>query len=474
MENRRGKNHYVRLGLMIFCSAAAILLFYDTLFGNRVLPGIFGRFLNAVEPVVIGAFIAYLLAPAVNYLERMLFFKPLRRAKERGLLSAGGVRTVSVLLVWTVVTVLVYLLMSVLVPELYKSVLQLSANLENYYNTIYGWVDTLFQRYPEAEEWVRERVKISYDEIERFVTSSLSQAQTLMAAAGRGVVGVFTFLTDLLVGVIASVYFMSTKEQVAAAARRACYALLSREDAGWVLRAGRKADSIFSGFVRGKLLDSLIIGILCFAGCAILDFPYSPLVSVFVGVTNIIPFFGPFIGAIPSAFLILLVSPMKALYFVAFILILQQVDGNIIGPKILGGQTGLSSVWVIVAILVGGSFFGIPGMFFGVPVFACLYSAGGFFIRQRLRNAGLPTDLREYVSDSARWKRRREREAREAREREARAMLEALDADEPGEQDTRDRETDGGRTAREPEAARVQEARRVKKQDKPVRKRKTS
>ena len=104
MENRRGKNHYVRLGLMIFCSAAAILLFYDTLFGNRVLPGIFGRFLNAVEPVVIGAFIAYLLAPAVNYLERMLFFKPLRRAKERGLLSAGGVRTVSVLLVWSAIT----------------------------------------------------------------------------------------------------------------------------------------------------------------------------------------------------------------------------------------------------------------------------------------------------------------------------------------------------------------------------------
>ena len=393
------RSHYMRLGLTIFASAAAILLFYDTLFGSRVLPGICGTFFSAVKPILYGAFIAYLLAPAVNYLERLLFSRPLRRAREMGRLSAGGVRALSVLLVWAGVAVLVYLLMSVLIPELYSSVLQLAGNLENYYNTLYGWVDTMFQRYPEAEAWIRERVNISYNQIEEFVTTSLSQAQTFMAAAGRGVVSVFTFFKDLLIGIIASVYIMSTKEQVAASARRISFALLPPEDAVWSIRAAGKVDSIFSGFFRGKLLDSLIIGVLCFAGCTALDFPYAPLVSVFVGVTNIIPFFGPFIGAIPSAFLILLVSPMKALYFVIFILILQQVDGNIIGPKILGGQTGLSSLWVIIAILVGGSFFGIPGMFFGVPVFACLYSAGGFFIDQRLKNAGLPSDLREYVPD---------------------------------------------------------------------------
>ena len=166
-----------------------------------------------------------------------------------------------------------------------------------------------------------------------------------------------------------------------------------------MLRGAHKVDDIFSGFVRGKLLDSLIIGILCFICCSILKFPYTPLVSVIVGVTNIIPFFGPFLGAIPSTFLILLVSPMKALYFVIFVLALQQLDGNVIGPKLLGDRTGLPSLWVIIAILVGGGFFGLPGMFFGVPVCACLYSAATFLIEARLRERNLPEDTVAYEKD---------------------------------------------------------------------------
>ena len=159
-------------------------------------------------------------------------------------------------------------------------------------------------------------------------------------------------------------------------------------------------DSIFSGFVRGKLLDSLIIGILCFICCSLFKFPYTPLVSVIVGVTNVIPFFGPFLGAIPSIFLILLDSPIQAVYFALFVLALQQLDGNVIGPLILGDKTGLSSLWVIVAILVGGSFFGVPGMFFGVPVFACFYSAANFFLDVRLRHKDLPLDTGSYTTDS--------------------------------------------------------------------------
>lgn len=162
-----------------------------------------------------------------------------------------------------------------------------------------------------------------------------------------------------------------------------------------------KVDSIFSGFVRGKLLDSLIIGVLCFFGCSILDFPYTPLVSVIVGVTNVIPFFGPFLGAIPSAFLILLASPIKAVYFAIFVLALQQLDGNVIGPKFWETKTGLSSLWVIFAILVGGSFFGVVGMFFGVPVCACIYSALEFYVNVRLRKKNLPVETETYTTDTA-------------------------------------------------------------------------
>ena len=160
----------------------------------------------------------------------------------------------------------------------------------------------------------------------------------------------------------------------------------------FAVRGFRRVDYIFSGFVRGKLLDSLIIGILCFIGCSILNMPYTPLISVVVGVTNVIPFFGPFLGAIPSALLILLVSPLQCLYFVLFILLLQQLDGNVIGPKILGGSTGISSLWVIIAILIGGGFGGVLGMFLGVPVFACIHSAVSFLCESSLRKKGVTDD----------------------------------------------------------------------------------
>lgn len=173
--------------------------------------------------------------------------------------------------------------------------------------------------------------------------------------------------------------------------------MLPEDKAAFTVRGFRRVDYIFSGFVRGKLLDSLIIGILCFIGCSILKMPYTPLVSVIVGVTNVIPFFGPFLGAIPCALLILLVSPLKCLYFVIFIFLLQQLDGNVIGPKILGDSTGISSIWVIVAILIGGGFGGVLGMFLGVPIFACLQVLVRWLLNTRLKKKNMPLAASEYL-----------------------------------------------------------------------------
>ena len=201
-----------------------------------------------------------------------------------------------------------------------------------------------------------------------------------------------SFLKNLLVGVIVSVYFMATKERCAAHARKITYSLFAGDQVYWIFRGANKADHIFSGFVRGKLLDSLIIGILCFIGCSILNMPYTPLVSVFVGVTNIIPFFGPFLGAIPSFFLILLVDPIKSLYFLLFVLALQQLDGNFIGPKILGSSIGISALWILFSIVVGGDLFGIVGMVVGVPVFATLYGLAQEFVHYALDKRGIDSD----------------------------------------------------------------------------------
>ena len=393
MERR---NNYVSMGVTAFLTAAAILLFYDTLFGGKVLLAL----LETVKPILYGAFIAYLLAPMVNFFERHLF--PSRPGRERKRHQAMLIRTAGILLAWLVVCFFFYLLASVLMPELYKSVLQLVENADNYYRTILGWVTHLLETNPAVAEWASRQMTTYFQDIDKWLTGGvLPQLQAVMITVSGGVLSAVNFVKDLLVGVIASVYLLATKERCAAYGRKLVYGLFSREQVGLVLRGARRADVIFSGFVRGKLLDSIIIGVLCFAGCSILKFPYTPLVSVFVGVTNVIPFFGPFLGAIPSTFLILLVSPRQALYFLLFVLALQQLDGNVIGPKILGNTTGLSSLWVIIAILVGGGFFGIAGMFFGVPVCACLNSLVNFFVEVRLRKKGLSPDFGEYAAGGA-------------------------------------------------------------------------
>lgn len=394
------KNRYMKMGLTVFVVVSAILLFYDTLFGRRVLPGIWNQFVGALRPVLYGAFMAYLLAPMVDFFEEKLF--RVRSRRERGLPCRNplAVRAVGIILTWAVISALGYLLGSVLLPELYRSVQQLLANAESYYNTVMGWIERLLETYPEVENWALVQFDGLFERAQQWVQNDmLPQAQTLVVAVSGGLMSVVGFFGDLLIGVIVSMYLLATKENCAAYAKKVVYGLCSEKNVRWVLQGARKMDRIFSGFVRGKLLDSLIIGLLCFAGCSVLQFPYTPLVSVIVGVTNVIPFFGPFLGAIPSTFLILLSSPMQALYFVLFVLALQQLDGNVIGPKILGGKTGLSSLWVIVAILVGGSFFGVLGMFFGVPVCACLYSAANFFVEMRLRERELPLDTKAYRED---------------------------------------------------------------------------
>jgi len=235
-------------------------------------------------------------------------------------------------------------------------------------------VEHLLESTPTLEVWVAGQMDKFYESATEWLKNQVfTRTQMLMIAVSGGVLSTLVFLKNLLVGMIVSVYFMATKERCAAHARKLAYSLFSEEAVYWVFRGSAKVDRIFSGFVRGKLLDSLIIGVLCFIGCSLLDMPYTPLVSVFVGVTNVIPFFGPFLGAIPSFFLILLVDPIQSLYFLLFVLALQQLDGNVIGPKILGNTTGLSSFWVLFAILLFGGLWGFVGMIVGVPLFAVIY-----------------------------------------------------------------------------------------------------
>ena len=400
---KREKKKYLAWGLTAFLTGCALLIFYDVFYRDNsgTVQAIFAKLFSVLTPVLYGLGMAYLLAPIVNFLERAILRLRDKLERKRGKairIHKGWLRAASIFLTWAVVLVLVYLLLSMLVPQLVDSITTLVNNLESYYTTIYNWVTGLLSNNPELTDLFNRY----YNETIQWLTTKLlpglqTAVTNFTGSLVTGVWSVVIFTKNFLIGIIVSVYLLAAKEKSAARCCKLLYGVLPEEQAKFAMRGFRRMDHIFSGFVRGKLLDSLIIGILCFIGCSILKLPYTPLVSVVVGVTNVIPFFGPFLGAIPCALLILLVSPLKCLYFVIFIFLLQQLDGNVIGPKILGDSTGISSLWVIVAILVGGGFAGVLGMFIGVPVFACIQELLKFLMDRRLRKRNMPTEAYAYV-----------------------------------------------------------------------------
>lgn len=393
---KRENSHYVGWGITAVVVVCTILLIYDIVFRSSIVLEYGAIFLNMLAPVLYGAALAYLLAPMVNRIERLVA----PRAKTLGK-QKKWLRGISILVTWVLVAAILYALMLVLLPELYKSIQQLVENAEGYYRTILTWATELLENNPDFAAWATALIEEYYNDALLWVRNQLlPQVEVAIQAVTGGVMGIVTFLKNLLVGIIISIYLLAAKEHFGATACKLCYAFLRESIAALVIRGAKTTDRIFSGFVRGKLLDSLIIGLLCFFFSNIFNFPYAPLISLVVGVTNVIPYFGPFLGAIPSAFLILLDSPIQCLYFCIFILALQQFDGNILGPAILGESTGLSSFWVIVAILIGGGLFGVLGMFIGVPLFACLYTAVRNYAAYRLRKKGLPEDTESYYAEA--------------------------------------------------------------------------
>ena len=396
------RTQYFKWGLTAFLTVCAVLVFYDTFYQDGTLQGFLSQLASILSPVLYGFAIAYLLTPVMSWLENNIALLWKRCFKKELKRPSGALRLISILLTEAAVLFLLYLLMSVLIPQLVDSVTTLINNAESYYRNVYRWADSLLDSDNEIAVWIASLITDRYSDGMVFLTEKIlpwvqKAVVPLTNGIWSGIRGAVGFAFDLIVGLIVSIYLMGMKEKSLARCCKAVYACLSEKKADAVMRGTRRVNAIFSGFVRGKLLDSLIIGILCFICCSLLKLPYTPLVSVVVGVTNVIPFFGPFLGAIPSAFLILLVSPKQCLIFVVFIIVLQQFDGNILGPKILGDATGISSFWVIVAILVGGGFGGVLGMFIGGPVFACVQELVKYLMDRRLRARNMPTEAYAYV-----------------------------------------------------------------------------
>ena len=355
---------------VICISVVLVVIFTD-------LPGFFGvlRGLEAIlEPLILGAVFAFLLNPIVRFVDTRL--GPLLGAKTKW--KAQAVRNVSrgagVVTAVIVAALILYAFFSMLLPQLYESVVGIVDNAENYYTSIDRWVTNVLEDNPEIQGYVDSALGKIYEFINNWITTTfLQDVQKLLATVTTSVVAVVKSLMNILIGLVASVYILWSKETFQAQGKKIIVAAFSRKGADHIFYLGRNIYRVFNGFVIGKIVDSAIIGVLCYIACLIFKFPSALLVSVIIGVTNVIPFFGPFIGAIPATLLILIQNPIKALWFVLFVLVLQQVDGNIIGPKILGNTTGLSSFWVLFAILLFGGLWGFVGMIIGVPLFAVIY-----------------------------------------------------------------------------------------------------
>lgn len=391
---------YIRFGVTVFCVTAASLLFYFVLFHMDLLRAGWSRIYGILLPLIYGAAMAYIFSPVVTLLEQQIVGRIQKKIHKRPSQRSKKVaRLVCVLITIVFVLLCVYGLMAMLIPQLAESLTSIIDNFPSYISNIQQWFLHLFRNNPEVESSVNEFFDKYSAMAEQWMTGEiLPRLNDIIKDLSMGVMGFVVFMKNLILGLIISIYILYSKESLFGNAKKALYAFFTPDTATQVIRDVQYVDKTFGGYLIGMILDSVNIGIMCYIGTTVLNLPYALLISVIVAVTNVIPFFGPYLGGIPSTLLIFMVNPLQAFYFVIFIFVLQQIDGNFIAPRILSGATGLTSFMVIVAIILGGGFFGIPGMLIGVPVCAVICTIMKNFVEGRLRARKLPVERGFYAS----------------------------------------------------------------------------
>lgn len=364
------------------------------------------HFIGIIKPVVYGCIIAYLLNPLVKFYQRWLT-KPFRKngkvlsGKAEGLFNGLAI-TLGLVSGILIIVVLCWMVL----PQLFSSMISMIENVPSQANYYYELLTKWVEDSPYMAEQIQKGLLGVTDFLDKKMnteffpwlrTELLPNVNTYAMQLANGVLGVVNALYNVFIGIIVAIYLLASKRRFSAQAKKLSYGLLRKEYADILIRYVQISNETFSGFISGKIVDSTIIGILCFLAMSVMDLPYALLVSVVVGVTNVIPVFGPYIGAVPSVILILLIQPMQALYFLILIVILQQLDGNIIGPAILGESTGLSAFWVLFSILLFGGLWGLVGMLIGVPLFAVIYRIVTDIVNAKLQKKSLSTVTDHYL-----------------------------------------------------------------------------
>lgn len=389
--------HMIRIGTTVFVTFVLCILFFFILLRFQGFASGWKKVINAMQPIIIGLVLAYILNPVMLFLQKKNYSflsKRMKKQKTADKISRGLAVTGCIVLI----VGFIGLLIAAVVPSLISSVSSLINTLPSDVKMLINRIQNGIFGDSEIAAAASQIIQSLTDYVENFAQNKLlPQAQTYIAEVTSGVFSVVKGVGNFIIGIIVMVYVMAIQETLTGQSKKIIYAVFKPKTGNIIIETFEKASDIFGGFITGKLIDSLIIGVIAYIGCLILKIPSAVLVAVIVGVTNVIPVFGPFIGAIPSLIIVVLQSPWHALYLLVFIIVLQQVDGNIIGPKILGSSTGLSSFWVMFSILVGGGCFGFLGMLLGVPVFAVIYYIIRRIVNYSLRKKKLPESTRDYV-----------------------------------------------------------------------------
>ncbi|MCD8142550.1 MAG: AI-2E family transporter [Clostridiales bacterium] len=405
-QNPKYKDYMVA-GLTGFLMIAASIAIYFLFAKISVFLNALKKLVDILAPFLMGFLIAYLLAPLYNYLLRNL--RELLGSVMRERWSKSISTVVSVLACVLTGVLVISGLFALVIPRFVESISGIINALPTYLTRIEAWAREALADYPDVYAAVEDVLNNLYNSLVNWATSDLLPSlqsvsegfdgvSSIVSTLFSGLMAAVTAIKNLVLGFIVAAYLLIEKTTMIGQVKQMTYALLGPKRGNKVVYRMRYTNQVMGGCIRGQLLASLIIGIICFIVGCIMRMPYPTLISVIIGVTNIVPFFGPFLGAIPCALLILMYSPIQAVYFAIFILILQQFDGNILGPKILGNTTGLSSFWVLFSIIFFGGLFGFAGMLLGVPLFAVIYSLVSDFVSARLSKRNLSLLADDYIN----------------------------------------------------------------------------
>lgn len=405
----RFEEKHIKWGLTAFLVVLCSIIVFFAIYRLRDVSEVINVILAILTPFIYGLVMAYLLCPVYNFTVRSIYAltKRVNVNIPRPLTVSKAVASlVSIIVLLVVITGILWMI----IPGLVESIANIIQLLPDSMDSLRSWLDVKLVGWPEAQAVLNGWINNFTENAIAFVTERLlPEYSSIAAGISEGVMGVFNVVKNFFLGIIICVYFLNSKENFAAQMKKIIMAVFSRKAADEIVQGTHFTNRTFGGFINGQIIDSFIIGLICFIVMTLFGWEYTLLISCIIGITNIIPFFGPFIGAIPSALLLLMVDTRQCIYFVIFIIILQQFDGNILIPKIQGSSTGLASFWVLFAVLVGGGLFGFIGMVIGIPMFAVIYAYVSRAINNRLEKRGLATDLAEYKVDNYTVRRKTER-----------------------------------------------------------------